>query len=467
MKRCFSMLLAFALVFFCLPAFAEDTADESEPEFELIVNAPEEAELNGGDEEASKDGMEEEADIPEEEISDDAENESSEPSGEEGAPVSGDEEGLDENISEENDGDEVSVPDENEVSSDEAEESNETDNMDEDNENNENNEDSEENADEEDADNEEESDDGQQTDEDYGIAPLSIFQEEPACLEDVIIVADGSAAEIIVCGYSLEGKKACVKIVPVGDERSIAYMRQIQIDSYGSCIINADLSASHSQLFKITVDCGIAGRVEKVFACGESDKLNCTRGLLGIGISAKADMKAAQMIAVKITDTNGNIVFAKQVMSSADGSYSLSAEFEGIDKSKEYIVSVTEGKTGRQYVKNVGMLLPEAAVTEKTCTLSGSAGGRGEVVVFGKNLTNTSEYVYELTYNSSALRVKYANLLGGNINILSAGDGCIIFTSENRNSTGNLWSGTINAVQFELLSGSASTVTLRVYEKES
>ncbi len=436
MKRYFSILLALLLAFSCMTALGEESP-EAEPEFEIIVTEPTEeiseevtGEMPDSEEIAGENIPVEE--IPVEEIQ---ANDSSEPDeNENGDNLSEDNTGADSDNSSVADGPEKEELPGEDIKTDEDKKEEQTP--------------------------EKESSD-EQTEGDMAL--LAIFQEEPAILNDVIIDTYGTTAEIVLSGSGLEGTTACVKIVPVGDEKNIAYIRQLAVDNYGGCIFNVDLSGINSQLFKITADCGRAGRIEKLFTCGEAEKLICKRSLLSIGVSGTADVKTEQNINVKITDTNGNIKFVRQIKSSADGSYSINAAFDGIDNSTEYIVSVTEEKTGRQFVKKTGILTAESAVYEKSCTVSGT-GGRGEVVIFGKNLADTSKYLYEVTYNPSAMRVKYDNLIGSNIKILSTGEGRIVFSSESRNDAGKLWSGTINALQFELLSGSGN-VTLRVYEK--
>lgn len=465
MKRYFSILLALLLAFSCMTALGEESP-EAEPEFEIIVTEP--------DEEITEEVSEEMPDseeivgenIPVEEIlaDDSLAGDSSGPDGtENGSSLSEDSTDADDNSSDDGGSAEEDSMNDNSVDNGSISDGSISDGS--------VNDDSEkeelpaedtktdEDKTEEQAPQKETSD--EQTEGDMAL--LAIFQEEPAILSDIIIDTYAATAEIVLSGSGLEGTTACVKIVPVGDEKNIAYIRQLAVDNYGGCIFSADLSGINSQLFKITADCGRAGRIEKLFTCGEAEKLICKRNLLSIGVSGTADVKTEQNINIKITDTNGNIKYARQVKSSADGSYSINAAFDGIDSNAEYIVSVTEEKTGRQFVKKTGILTPESAVYEKSCMVSGTEG-RGEVVIFGKNLADTSKYLYEVTYNPSAMRVKYDNLIGSNIKILSTGEGRIVFSSENRNDAGKLWSGTINALQFELLSGSGN-VTLRVYEK--
>lgn len=303
-----------------------------------------------------------------------------------------------------------------------------------------------------------------ENEENYGIDLLSIYQEEPPVLNYVGVSTLGSIAEILVEGDNLLGVNTAVKITSVGDDK-IVYMRQIKIDSYGGCVLIADLSDYKTQLFKLSVACGKAGRYEQLFVCGESEKLICTHKLTGISVSAKADIGKAQAIGIKITEMNGEIVFARQMETAADGSYNFTAEFPTAKNNSEYMVFVTENLTGRQFVKKVGVMLPDGFVMTKTAAIQADAGGMGEVIVYGKNLDDTSRYIYEIEYNASDLKVNYTNLIGDEVSVISMSEGRIVFESKNRNISGKKWAGTINAVQFTSLTGKSSEVRLSVYAR--
>ena len=301
-----------------------------------------------------------------------------------------------------------------------------------------------------------------ENEENYGIDLLSIYQEEPPSLNYVGVSTSGSMAEILIEGDNLFGVNAAIKITSVGDNK-IVYMRQIKIYSYGGCVVDADLSGYKSQLFTLSVACGKAGRYEQLFVCGEAEKLTCTHKLTGISVSAKADIGKAQTIGVKITEMNGEIVFARQMETATDGSYNFTAEFPTVKNNSEYMVFVTENLTGRQFVKKVGVMLPDDFVMTKTAAIQTEAGGMGEVIIYGKNLNDTSRYIYEIEYNASDLKVNYMNLVGDEVTVISVSKGRIVFESKNRNMSGKKWSGTINAVQFTSLTGKSSEVRLSVY----
>lgn len=481
MKKLLSFLLALCLLVSVGCAFAEDT--EAEPEFDIFVNGfdVEADNDNGGQpEETVPEATNPEEDITEDEL----------PGG-----SSGDEAAPDDDITEEDhsEGDTTDSVDE-EVGKDadkdadvidgESDTDSEPGNADDD-EDVESGDDAEENADEEnigtdnsaddetkitDDDADDEPDDETRDDEDADaesdaedeneIMPLMIFQELPPYLADVVVSTTDYVADVMIVGDNLANEPIRVKIVPVGDEKNIAYMRQIRAESYGGCMFSADLSGCDSQLFKITVDAGRAGRIEKLFVCGETNKLTCTRGAMDISVSGIADVKAVQNVTVKITDTSGVPVYVRQIRSKSNGAYSVNATFEDINSDTEYIVHVTEGKTGRQFVKRAGVVTPDRYIYYKECVISGNTGDYGEVVLYGKNITHSYEYTFELTFDPTKVRVKNANIVGSTVKILSYSEGRLVFKSSISNT--NVWSGTLNAVQFQLLDKRASVI-LRAY----
>lgn len=302
--------------------------------------------------------------------------------------------------------------------------------------------------------------------ENYEMELASTYQEQTPNLENIFVDVIGDTASIFLEGNNLEGEKVCVKIVPIDNEENIAYIRQLEAEYDTVCSFEVNLSGYSSQLFKITANCGSGIGIEKLFVCGESNKLKLKRDPVGINISATANVEEKQKITVKIEDMNATTVYTRQIISNADGSYSVDASFPSINKEEEYIIFVTEEKSNMQFVQKVGIFLPESAVLQKSNTITGGLGHCGDVVIYGKNLSDTSKYIYELMYNSSELKLKYANIMGENIKILNINDGNIVFVSENRNIEGKLWSGTVNVVMFEALSENSATVTLSVYERE-
>lgn len=309
-------------------------------------------------------------------------------------------------------------------------------------------------------------DDEDETKENYNeIVLLSIPALTPPAIDNVYVDAYAGIAEILVSGVELDGVTIGMKIVPIGNESEIVYVRQIMIDSYGGCIAVADLSGSSSQLFKLTVEAGDLGRFERIFTCGEAEKLKCTRTVSNIKIEATADIPTEQIIAIKVLSIDGEVKYVCQKKTNSDGSYSVNIPLPTDD---EYIVYVTEGKTGRQFIKTVDTKISSENQFSSKQTISGSAGEYKEAVVCAKNITDISKYIYEIEYDSSVLSVKNINpLLESNIKIVSFDRGCVAFTSSNRNIAGHLWTGTINVVQFELLRDTDKTeISLNIYESE-
>lgn len=299
--------------------------------------------------------------------------------------------------------------------------------------------------------------------EDYEIEAFSFTPLTHPTIYNVFVDVYSGVAEITVYGDSLEGKTVGLKIVPIGNEDKIVYARQIEIGSYSGCVVTADLNGSESQLFRLTVEGGDLGRYDSIFSCGEADKLTCTRTATGVKVESTADIAATQNVVVKIMDGREE-VFVRQIKTDSLGKYSVSALLP--DANGDYIVYVTEGLTGRQYAKTVGSQVGTGAVYTTEHTITGSAGKQIEAIIYAKDIRDTSKYTYEIIYDSSALSVKNMDLLGDNIHIISFEKGRIVFTSSDRNLNGKVWSGTINALLFEFLSGSSEAkITLNVYDQ--
>lgn len=423
MKKILSVLMAAFLMFYCFTAFAED--DSTEPGFELTVNEfIAESEEENLTEYVNEETLEEATEIATEAIEEDGSLDEIE------TVLLEDEINIDEIATEYQTEEETNNTEANEEATEDETATEDTD------------------------------------DEDYEIALIGTYQKQMPKLENIFVDVIGYTASILIEGNNLEGEKVCVKIVPIDNQENIAYIRQVEAEYDTVCSLDVELSGYSSQLFKITANCGSGTGIEKLFVCGESNKLNLKRDPVAINISATANVEEEQRITVKIEDMNGTTVFMRQIKSNAAGNYSVNASFPSINKEKEYIIFVTEEKSNMQFVQKVGVFLPESAVFQKSNTISGGLGHCGDVVIYGKNLSDTSKYIYELTYNSSELKLKYANLIGENIKILSINNGSIVFVSENRNIEGKLWSGTVNVVMFEALSENPATVTLGIYERE-
>lgn len=309
--------------------------------------------------------------------------------------------------------------------------------------------------------------DGEEENKENGneIMPLFITPLIPPTIDDVYVDANSGIVEIVINGVALDGTTVGMKIVPLGNEGEIAYIRQIVIDGYSGCFAVADLSESSSQLFKLTVDAGDLGRFERIFTCGEAEKLKCTRTVSGIKIEATADIPTEQDIAVKILNSEGTVQYIGQKKTDSNGSYSINVSLPSDDK---YIVYVTEGLTGRQFIRSVGKEITSDVLFTAKQSIGGKAGEYKEALLYAKNIDNTSKYTYELKYDSSVLSVKNMDLLKGHVKVKSFERGRIVFTSDNRSMSDYVWSGTINGVQFELLQTVSSTeISINIYESEN